>query len=151
MYGDEIGKTNDLDYMEQQYELKQKQGVDSNLKADSRDSNRGTITDMDWNSPPAVSLRSEIASIFNVRSTLVELPISLPNQIETPAHIFGAQYVWDDTRFSSYINLSDTGTSHTLDSKTKNEVVLAVNGASSTHSKIILPPFAGVWIISHDE
>lgn len=67
IYGDELGKTNDFEFMKQQTEYKRSWFHLDQIQDDTRDINRGFLDDEQINKPESQVIYTKLAQIFNLR------------------------------------------------------------------------------------
>lgn len=150
IYGDEIGKENDYDFMEKEREEKEKLLGNKNIEDDTRDINRGIITGSEINDESARSIYKEISKIFNSRKVFSSFFATAPELIcNENKSLFAAKYKKDsDESFYVYVNLSSE--SIEIDSLDDLEVVLEVNSVRKNGGKISLGAYSGFWAIKNN-
>lgn len=72
IFGDEIGKLNDYEFMKRQTEYKQQRLEDAQVKDDTRDINRGYLDAAQINQPSSRNLYRHISQIFKSRLKYIE-------------------------------------------------------------------------------
>ena len=145
VYGDEIGKGNDLEYMQAQTKLRRTLTGNGQLNGDARDANRGVISHIDRNQPSALQMYTIFADIFTTRRRLKAMATQTPVPITgVPRDIFAAEYDLGGSKLEVYINLGDDPWQHRVDPLCTRE--LSVNYAFLNDDRIILPPFSGIWV-----
>jgi maltose alpha-D-glucosyltransferase/alpha-amylase len=150
VYGDEIGKHNDLDYMEKQTALRKLITGKADLLADMRDANRGTITQTERDTLRSLQLYSAFSRIFRTRrrfSTLsTQYPEPLPN---TPKDIFAASYQLPEGKLLIYINLGEE--SYRTKVPLNSTVELTLHDADKETDDLLLPACSGIWLRAPNE
>lgn len=131
VYGDEVGKSTDR----------------RNIKIDTRDSNRGKLSNRDFEKKNAREISSAIGRIFNTRLEYPEIAVSTPIRVDVHRRgIFSAGYRTKKGQLIVYINLTKKPVEIRVDEGSK--VVLQVNGGSVEGDQLSLLPYAGVWVDS---
>ena len=145
IYGDEIGKENDFEFMKTMVKIKQKRTNDTSISDDTRDINRGRIQDVDTARVKAKEIYKTLSQIFNTR-------IRYRNYFQKPPSSF--QNINKNIYFSTYkkgikklhiiINLSDKEQAIPLE--TKLNPVLASKGSLLEDKKLHLEEYGYMWL-----
>lgn len=145
VYGDELGKGNDLEYMNEQTKVRKIITGQLNLTDDTRDAHRGMITNHDKTQPLSLQIYRSLAMIFSTRQKFAEIAVSSPKPITSvPDDIWAAHYQLDRSRMIILINLGEDPFQRVVP---QNCVVeLSINGAQVRQDRAIVPPFAGIWL-----
>lgn len=145
VYGDEIGKGNDLKYMNTQTELRQIVTGNGALHDDTRDANRGVISHIEKNQPSALQLYTAFSDIFTTRRRFKAMATQMPEPIpDVPRDIFAAQYDLGSSMLEVYINLGEEPFQRRVDPLSTKE--LSINYAFLNDDRVVLPPFSGIWV-----
>lgn len=161
VYGDELGKGNDLNYMHSKTKLrntitqeallnkKSKSGnshhSNGKLTDDARDANRGVISYMDRNHPSALQLYLKFSDIFRTRKRFKSMATQIPERIyEVERDIFAARYDLGNNHLEVYVNLGDEPYMQRVNPLSINE--LSINYAFLNDDRVTLPPHSGIWI-----
>lgn len=145
VYGDELGKGNDLEYMQSQTELRQLVTGNPQNPSDARDANRGTISHLERNKPSALQLYTTFSDMFTTRQRFRALATQIPQRLEgIPDDIFAAEYDLGGSTLQVFLNLSDDPFQHRIKPLATRE--LSINYAFLKDDRIILPPYSGIWI-----
>ncbi len=136
VYGDEVGKLNDYEYMKKRVD--EKRALTSlEVRPDVRDINRGIVTRNDLEK--GAKIQAEIANIFRVRADW-HFSRKWPRVIfQQDKRLLMLRYELPGKQLSIYINLSSD--SLPLDSEGK--IVLSVNGGCGEQ----LPAYSGIWVV----
>lgn len=149
IYGDELGKPNDFEYMREQYDTKKKLGQTQTVTHDDRDINRGYLDAKDFDQPEAKQMYHDISLIFKQNQAYPEVATSCPTRIENlPNGIFGATYLLSANSHHILINL--TSEAKEVPVLEGNAEVL-INGALVQSDRIHLPPYGGIWLVEHEK
>jgi maltose alpha-D-glucosyltransferase/alpha-amylase len=144
IYGDEIAKLNDHENMKIQTQVKRKLIDDENIQDDTRDINRGYITQEDCQNPTGVKLFKELSNVFNVRKTISEYLQVPPKRIEDTPGVLAAEYKLEDRILRTYVNLLNKPLDIPLADDP--EIVAKANEAEVSENSLHLAPFSGVWL-----
>jgi maltose alpha-D-glucosyltransferase/alpha-amylase len=133
-YGDEFGKVNlSLDELS------------DSEKEDTRNINRGVISQKEMHSPKGKRISEKLKDIFTNRKHLQEYLNIWPTMIKTQKEVFGAVYKSGSSQLVIFINLSHRKQviSFTPDGFVTIQKLWEVK---TTTDEIILAPYAGVWL-----
>ena len=154
IYGDELGKENDLSYMKQQTRLKRRSGTAIEVRDDTRDINRGEIRAAELKNLQSRVISREIAKLFSARASKPALASTLPQEIKgrgLSRGVMAGRYRFQDSSLVFLLNL--TGTVKRVPSriwspKGKAEWVvrLALNGAEFQDDRAKLPAYGVLWV-----
>lgn len=145
VYGDELGKGNDLEYMNTQAKLRKYITGHPDTPSDTRDANRGIITNAQKSQPSALGLYYSFSQIFTTRKRFPEIATSQPQRLENvPTDIWAAHYQMDRSDMYIYINLGDEPFQCSIPQNSVLE--LTINGARKYGDRVLVPSHAGVWI-----
>ncbi len=146
IFGDEIGKGNDHEFMSNQTSKKRLVSEDKKIVDDPRDINRSPITDKDWEKQASRDVFMTIAMILKARQRFPEMATTMPEFIPCQIpRVFSCRYTFKDKDLIIYINLTDT--TYDLSSVIGDEAVLEVNWAHKNDTSVTLPPYAGIWLV----
>ncbi|MCA9397474.1 hypothetical protein KC573_01480, partial [candidate division WWE3 bacterium] len=143
IYGDEIGKENDSDYMKEQTELK-RQRLDAAVEVvdDARDISRGFITNDLLENETGKKIYNTIKHMITVRKEYPDFSTTYPTQLTHDTEsLFAAQYTFGEKQLAVYINLSDTAQTMEISESTND--VLSINDAHISQDTLTLPAYAG--------
>jgi maltose alpha-D-glucosyltransferase / alpha-amylase len=144
-YGDELGKQNDVDYMEEKTRQKLKLNTTGDLSHDTRDINRGPIKEEELNSGTAQIIQPELARLFAIRRQYPDLAVLMPTRLEgLPEGVFGARYEFDGPDLSIFINLVDEDREVALE--TGFQAVYQMGEARVEDGKLFLPRYSAIWL-----
>lgn len=142
MYGDEIGKANDHDYMKEQTQLKRIHGV--HAEDDTRDAGRGQISTDDLNTSNAQNIQNALTEIFTARAQYPDLATTIPQRLELDKkNLFAAKYQWEKGELYVFINLSDEAI--TLQTEATNPI-LTIHDVKLGQGSVTLGAYSGVWM-----
>lgn len=142
IYGDEVGKTNDIAYMNEQTQIKMKRGIA--VEEDTRDISRGHIHERDLATPTARELQETLTSIFTARQQFSELATTYPERLEpNTLHLFAAKYHLRKKELCIFINL---GTKPIVIETTGNTPALTIHDVHMQSKSITLGAYSGVWL-----
>jgi maltose alpha-D-glucosyltransferase/alpha-amylase len=145
VYGDEIGKGNDIAYMQSQALLRQKVTGNGKALSDTRDVNRGIISFVEKNQPSALQLYVALSNVYLKRLQRKGMATQMPKRFtDVPSDIFAAQYDLNGLQLGVFINLGDEPFQYKVSPLAMPEV--AVNYAFLGDERVVLPPFSGLWI-----
>lgn len=146
IYGDEIGKTNDVDFMKEQTTMKRELINDNNIADDTRDINRGQIIESDINTKYAQNIYSKLSSIFKTRLENSSFFSVTPDKVTTDnTQVFAAKYSRTNKSLSVFVNLGKKEID--IDLPADSEIILNINNAKKHGNSITLAPYSGIWII----
>lgn len=144
IYGDEIGKTNDIAYMKEQTQLKLGEGV--HAEDDTRDIGRGQITTNDLNTSNAKTIQNALTKIFTTRAQYPDLAVTYPQRVETnQKNIFAAKYSLEEGELHVFINLGTESVE--IQTQTTNPI-LTIHDVELGQRSITLGAYSGVWLIN---
>jgi maltose alpha-D-glucosyltransferase / alpha-amylase len=136
-YGDEIGKANiPLEKLSKQERI------------DSRNINRGILTEKEINAPKARKIFEEFAEIVKNRSIMREYLNVWPKRVKLKhkdPEIFAARYTAGISSLYILINLSDKSKRIRIQSK-KFLKVAKINQANLRGNRVTLGPYGGIWL-----
>jgi maltose alpha-D-glucosyltransferase/alpha-amylase len=142
IYGDEIGKENDYQYMITQLEEKRKQGI-SEVREDTRDINRGQITESEADSEKAKDLYNAFSKLFKIRAKYAKFFRQMPKRLDAPEGIFKAKYKNGGETLVVIVNLTDEKKNVEVD--TNKEVIYSTHDRDSTIPQK-LEPYETIWV-----
>lgn len=129
IYGDEYGKLTNKRY----------------VKIDTRDSNRGKLTERELARRRANDIRSDMANIFQARAELGQIIARYPTRVYPQVRgVFMAEYTNEDKTLLVVINL--TRHKKKIARQKAQEEIITINGGKVVNGHIVLPAYAGVWI-----
>ncbi len=146
IYGDELGKENDYDFMKSKSEEKRKFLKDIKVEDDTRDINRGLLTDLDIKDDKVKLFYNQLSKIFHCRKKLSSFFTFAPELIcDEKKSLFVARYEnLSGESLYVYINLSHEGVEIELPEDL--EMVLEINSVEMKDKKIDLGAYSGVWL-----
>lgn len=143
MYGDEIGKANDIAYMKEQTRLKLNEGV--HAEDDARDIGRGQITTDDLNTSNTQNIQNALAEIFTTRAQYPDLGTTIPQRLEPDQkNLFAAKYQLERGELHVFINLSDE--TITLQTEAINSI-LTIHDVKLGQGSVTLGAYSGAWLL----
>jgi len=145
MYGDELEKKNDMDYMKQETEKKRAQGVAA--QDDTRDIGRGQITTDDLNSPDAQTVQNALTKIFTTRAQYPDLATTYPQRLEPEQrNLFAAKYQLKAGGLHIFINLGEDNI--TIQTEATNPI-LTIHDVGLGEGNLSLGAYSGVWVLAN--
>jgi hypothetical protein len=144
IYGDEIGKTNDIEFMKLQTARKQERLRGNGVEDDTRDINRGVLVGEDLKSERAVEIYEKLSRIFTTRLEYSQLAILQPERIAAPTGVFVGKYSLEGGELVVCVNL--TYQEKRIELNQLGEVLLEVGSVKIEENAIGLGEYAGVWI-----
>ena len=146
IYGDELGKTNEHSFMEQQTRWKRERFGDNSIADDTRDINRGSIVKgKETNSDVAKNIYSQISGLFTTRLKYIDYFMGLPERIRVgKKSVFAVEYGSKAKRLVGLVNLSEQKVD--LDLEFSGKVLFQVGQYKLKDQKCILEGLSGVWL-----
>jgi len=142
IYGDEFAKENDTAFMLQQLTQKQNKTADTQIKADWREINRGTVAIDTTNANSAVMDTFE--KVLAVRENYSLIGTSMPERINLiNKSVFGCYYSTPKGKLAIWINLSRKTID--IDEITPGVEILAIN-ACLKKERLTMDPFGVMWM-----
>jgi maltose alpha-D-glucosyltransferase/alpha-amylase len=144
-YGDEIGQSNNFEYMLKQSELKNTE-TDLHLKNDTRDINRGPIQLSEFAHKENQKIYQMLGKIFSLRA---QFPIAttFPYQSDPGSNtILAIRYSFAHNELAVYINTTTEDATIALTEDFKE--IISINGASYTSNNLSLPATSGIWLVT---
>lgn len=138
IYGDEIGKLNDPEFMKSQTEYKQAWFHLEEIADDTRDINRGFLDEAQLAEEQAQAIYKKISQIFKTRLKLVSGKELVDKRIKSES-LLCLEY----DQLAVYLNF---GSSQIEIEYPGGDLKLAAGKTRSTKSKIVLGPRSGVWV-----
>ena len=129
VYGDEYGKVTNKRL----------------IKIDTRDSNRGVLTEKAQESHKAKRILEGITSIFAARSSYSWIATAKPTRLRVSKGIFGVCYSNSTEVLYIYINLNSKFKKQSI-KIANSKVVLTVNGSKISNNIVSLPAYSGIWL-----
>lgn len=149
VYGDEIGKHKDLDYMEKQTQLRRIITGKQNLEDDTRDANRGTISAQERENLQSLQLYQSFSRIFRARQRFTSIATTFPQPINgLPVDIFAACYPLAKGTLQIFINLGEE--SFRTPVPLNSTVELTLHDANKEDDTLHLPGYSGIWLWAPD-
>lgn len=146
-YADELGKTNDTEYMKDQAIQRRKQTGDEKLPEDARDMSRGIVNPSLYESKEAQALSEIVGQIFNKRLKYHFISTQTPVRVETEiSRLFACEYQYLGKKLGVYANLTDQEVRLPIDEGS--QLALGINDAKIENDELVLPGYAGAWIKS---
>lgn len=146
IYGDEIGKQNDIEYMHWQTEMKRLWSGDSDIHHDHRDANRGRIQVTDLDGKVARSIYDQLSQLFTTRSNHPLIATGKPKRLMTEEKgLFAARYEGESETIDVFVNL--TGDGIQLKLPERGEVIYSVEPVTIS-TEFTLNPYSAIWIKS---
>ncbi|MBN2100462.1 hypothetical protein JW710_01010 [Candidatus Dojkabacteria bacterium] len=144
IYGDEIGKENDFDYMKLMTQKKIETSGDKNIKDDTRDINRGQIKNSELMQPHSQKIYSDFCKVFNARNECIDFFNVKPEKIETKKGVFSCIYKVENKELVVLVNLND----YPLELEVNNGLHLkaSINGATYQKGVVQLSQYGGIWL-----
>lgn len=138
IYGDEIGKLNDYEFMKAQTNYKRDWLNDPSIKDDTRDINRGWLDESQIHQPEAKNLYIRIQEIFEARLKHIHNFIS-PPKVSYDENLLKVEY----KNLHALINLTSGKISipHQAES-----VILQVGQVNLSEQRLTLEPESGIWL-----
>jgi maltose alpha-D-glucosyltransferase/alpha-amylase len=150
IYGDEIGKKNDIQYMRKQTKYKQELTSDPNIENDTRDINRGIIIAEELNCKVGQEIYQMISTVFKARRKMKPFFTAKPKRILSKHSrnkgIFSCKYETDNSELIIIINLTSASKSVTFGSDLN--TILNINNVKYVNKQVKLPPYGGIWFES---
>lgn len=144
MYGDEIGKANDVAYMKAQTQLKLDVGV--RAEDDVRDIARGQILENDLHTSDSLLIQDTLTEIFTTRAQYLDIATTYPQRVETDHNgLFAAFYELTGGELHVCINLSNTPV--TVETTLTNPI-LTIHDVQIEQERVTLGPYSGMWATS---
>lgn len=144
VYGDEIGKLNDKEYLNSQHAYKIKYLNMKNALPDTRDINRGRITEKEIKSN--IGIYKEISKILTTRKSYNKFFFKTPSKIGNSKSLFLAKYEKDNDVLTVAINL--TSRKQKININKNQKAVLKVNNIDINNKEVILYKYSAIWLIS---
>ena len=147
IYGDEFGKENDFEFMKQMTASKKANEGTHKIVDDTRDINRGVITEKLTSTPKAQKILSEISKIFNARLKYADYFLFQPKKMQTmdDPDVFAATYKdKQGPNLKVIINISKNPKTFSVEKNEK--VVLEINKVTRNKQEINLGAYSGVWL-----
>lgn len=145
MYGDELGKMNDMDYMYEETEKKRTLGIAA--QDDTRDIGRGLITESDLNTPEAQKIQKALANIFTTRAKFSDLAAARPEHLlPDQKKLFAASYRLEQGELRIFINLGEENI--TIQTAVTNPM-LTIHDVELSEGNLSLGAYSGVWVLTN--
>ncbi len=146
IYGDELGKENDREYMTERTAFRMETvGLSKDRATDAREINRGQIDDQQLGADKARRIKEEISRIFKKRREYVEvMATEWPKRLDVQEGVFGCKYKKGQKDLLALVNLKDEEA--VIPFKGEGRVVLEVNGGRIENQEVRLPKYGGVWM-----
>lgn len=143
IYGDEIGKVNDLEFMQHQTEYKRARSGDESVADDTRDINRGYLDPAQLNSAENQQIYSQIQNLLQLR-----LKLKFADQkcdIEADSQVLTVRY--PELKLKFVINFADEAKTVKLKSEYRPIYQWSYQAAEikQTKTKLVLAPKAVWW------
>jgi len=135
LYGDEIGKKNDSAFMKKMTRSKIETINDENINDDTRDINRGVLSENELLKKRSVFIHSQISKIFNNRLKNKKVYTTLPIISEVSKGLILIKYKLNDKIICIYINLDEN--TKTLHINKNLNYKLTINKVSLIKASII--------------
>lgn len=114
-------------------------------KKDTRNINRGVISQKEFNTKKARNVSENIATILSKRRELRDYLNVWPEKVQTAKEIFGASYRLGTSELLIYINLSKKRKIIKNDMK-EFRAIAHINAIKINENTIQLGPYAGIWL-----
>ncbi len=144
VYGDEVGKANDLEYAEAQLKLKLDQGF-HNVQLEHRDIARGQVNEELINTAQGQFIYSELSEILKLRESFGVSKTFSRLSPDLSKNIFALQHTFAQKEILVYVNLGTTMEMIVLPEGEYKEIT-NINNALLLKGKLILPSYAGLWV-----
>jgi len=144
IYGDELGKGNDKEFMKQQTQEKRKKTGNMRLVDDGRDMNRGWIGDEELSSERARVVSEGIARVWRVRQELGIATSKSKRIVMKNERVFAVEYETKKGKLLVFVNLGNEEV--VVKKGGEGKVVVAINGAGIKNDVVMLPGYGGVWV-----
>ncbi len=142
IYGDEIGKENDYEFMKKCTKSKRKLLNDKSTNDDTRDINRSKIMLKDKNIGKSKLIYNTISRIFQTRLKYGKYFKYKPKTIKSDKKIFSGIYSKNKELYV-FVNLGDE---KCISKNIEGKTILTINGAKNNNGTIALPKYSGIWI-----
>ncbi len=143
-YGDEVGKGNATEYVDQEVWRKRHLTGDNAIAADQRDLGRGIIYTAEYYSHKGQYLYKSIQEILHARALHLVSDSRDSKLLDKPAKEVIAFAHLTQPQITVYANTSQEFVEIPLASET--QVILNCNQAIIETNRLLLPPRSGVWI-----
>lgn len=145
VFGDELGKTNDYEFMQLQTKYRNTEHSNKKVQHDHRDINRGFISEEDYANPHAKNVFRGIAKLLQTRKKYSNFFATHPERvINLNRYIFDAHYRHNGQTLKALVNTSHK---HSFTLEESGETILTVNNAVQLKNMTELPPHSGIWIV----
>jgi maltose alpha-D-glucosyltransferase/alpha-amylase len=141
IYGDEYGKCNDHQYMEEMVEVKKKKLRKDQVAEDTRDINRGQINKATKKTQRAGKIYQKLAEMLEKRTKIESIIKNKAESITKDSEVFSAKY--SDALI--VINLSDKKKSFKLEEEY--QVLCKINDSVLDGKRLELNQYSGIWLI----
>lgn len=144
MYGDEIGKPNDFSFMKKQKLMKQNQMKDKSIVEDTRDINRGILTDSEISTKKSQKIYNSISHILTIRKELKGFFKTVP-RFKPNNRLFIASYKLKSKKLITIVNVTDK--KQTVNVFKRIHPVLTI-GKTKVYPKLLqLSKYSSIWFI----
>jgi maltose alpha-D-glucosyltransferase/alpha-amylase len=133
-YGDELGKKNEFSV-----------NIHASRKHDTRNINRGVLSQKEILSPKGQKIFQTIANFFFKRQELRSYLNVWPERIKSDPAVLGLSYRLGTSELRIYINLSGKNKTIAFENKGYSKLV-AINKAVHQKKLVVLGPYGGVWL-----
>lgn len=145
IYGDELARLNDIEFMHHQTTWKRQRFGDSEIADDTRDINRGSIhPQKDMKREGAKYVYEGLSQIYSTRLEVAEFFGKKGWRVErVPANVFGAVYEFEGKQLVVLVNFAEEEVKVNVGEV--GQEVLNVGGARVEEGQVVLPKFGGRW------
>lgn len=143
VFGDELGKMNDVEQMVKVRDLKRLRVGDPTIEIDARDVNRGRIERNDWKTKRSRRIYSELSELFQARWRYREDLVKYPTKLDLDERVFGARYGRVHEPLNVLVNLSSESVRVPA---SRGRLVYEVNEARIEKAEVVLPAFGACWL-----
>ncbi len=149
IYGDEIGKENEIEFMKEQTLYKRERTGDMEMADDWRDINRGVMEPEEIERSKGRRIYRGMTEIFQTRQRFVEFFTNLPEEVDgMNDEVLALKYDSQGEELVILINLTE-------DEKRIpfkwGRLVFEVNEARIENKEVVLPAYGGVWVVGWKE